>query len=128
MEGHCTRCSRHRSTPGGRGFIMPATSQEHRVTEPLVSTDWLAAHLADPKLVILDATYLLPDLGRDARAEYLSRHIPGAMFMDLAELRDTANPLPSSIPDRSEEHTSELQSLMRISYAVFCLKKKNTHN
>src|SRR3546814_4170729 len=31
------------------------------------------------------------------------------------------------IPRRSEEHTSELQSLMRISYAVFCLKKKNTH-
>src|SRR3546814_4775763 len=31
-------------------------------------------------------------------------------------------------PDRSEEHTSELQSLMRISYAVFCLKKKNTQN
>src|SRR3546814_2565459 len=30
------------------------------------------------------------------------------------------------IPERSEEHTSELQSLMRISYAVFCLKKKNT--
>src|SRR3546814_3115727 len=30
--------------------------------------------------------------------------------------------------DRSEEHTSELQSLMRISYAVFCLKKKNQHN
>src|SRR3546814_1680559 len=29
------------------------------------------------------------------------------------------------MPDRSEEHTSELQSLMRISYAVFCLKKKN---
>src|SRR3546814_10613253 len=29
---------------------------------------------------------------------------------------------------RSEEHTSELQSLMRISYAVFCLKKKNTHH
>src|SRR3546814_3922669 len=33
-----------------------------------------------------------------------------------------------SLADRSEEHTSELQSLMRISYAVFCLKKKNTHN
>src|SRR3546814_7362174 len=34
-----------------------------------------------------------------------------------------------SDPDRSEEHTSELQSLMRISYAVFCLKKtKYTHN
>src|SRR3546814_7366584 len=32
-----------------------------------------------------------------------------------------------SLPQRSEEHTSELQSLMRISYAVFCLKKKITH-
>src|SRR3546814_2372811 len=35
---------------------------------------------------------------------------------------------PRSAPPRSEEHTSELQSLMRISYAVFCLKKKNTQN
>src|SRR3546814_2425030 len=35
---------------------------------------------------------------------------------------------PGEKPMRSEEHTSELQSLMRISYAVFCLKKKNTHN
>src|SRR3546814_2793734 len=37
----------------------------------------------------------------------------------FARIRDTLH-------DRSEEHTSELQSLMRISYAVFCLKKKNT--
>src|SRR3546814_1318682 len=37
------------------------------------------------------------------------------------------DPLPLIIQERSEEHTSELQSLMRISYAVFCLKKKNTH-
>src|SRR3546814_3986937 len=37
-------------------------------------------------------------------------------------------PCPGSRPNRSEEHTSELQSLMRISYAVFCLKKKHTHN
>src|SRR3546814_7913347 len=35
---------------------------------------------------------------------------------------------PGECRHRSEEHTSELQSLMRISYAVFCLKKKNTHN
>src|SRR3546814_2280870 len=38
-----------------------------------------------------------------------------------------ANGTPAELSDRSEEHTSELQSLMRISYAVFCLKKKNTH-
>src|SRR3546814_2311163 len=36
--------------------------------------------------------------------------------------------VPGGEPYRSEEHTSELQSLMRISYAVFCLKKKKQHN
>src|SRR3546814_10168385 len=40
-------------------------------------------------------------------------------LVDTAGLRDSADPI-----ERSEEHTSELQSLMRISYAVFCLKKK----
>src|SRR3546814_2271106 len=34
---------------------------------------------------------------------------------------------PSTLPDRSDEHTSELQSLMRISYAVLCLKNKQKH-
>src|SRR3546814_7602837 len=38
-----------------------------------------------------------------------------------------ADAVDQAEPDRSEEHTSELQSLMRISYAVFCLKKKITH-
>src|SRR3546814_1322063 len=41
-------------------------------------------------------------------------------------LEETGCPYRAEILDRSEEHTSELQSLMRISYAVFCLKKKNT--
>src|SRR3546814_4626360 len=45
----------------------------------------------------------------------------------LLGLRDLAPLVERAIGDRSEEHTSELQSLMRISYAVFCLKKKNTH-
>src|SRR3546814_4897034 len=42
-------------------------------------------------------------------------------LMDLPE----CSGIPELVPDRSEEHTSELQSLMRISYAVFCLKEKN---
>src|SRR3546814_1438103 len=43
-----------------------------------------------------------------------------------APCRPSSNPFPPcpASPDRSEEHTSELQSLMRTSYAVFCLKKK----
>src|SRR3546814_7567114 len=40
--------------------------------------------------------------------------------------RDRARPGRAAACERSEEHTSELQSLMRISYAVFCLKKKTT--
>src|SRR3546814_10173537 len=52
---------------------------------------------------------------------------PGPVKYALSRLHDWFSPevrLPI-IPARSEEHTSELQSLMRISYAVFCLKKKN---
>src|SRR3546814_8689464 len=45
----------------------------------------------------------------------------------LLALRSKREPTPEDA-ERSEEHTSELQSLMRISYAVFCLKKKNTNN
>src|SRR3546814_7653047 len=43
-----------------------------------------------------------------------------------ASIEDARNKLENDLYYRSEEHTSELQSLMRISYAVFCLKKKNT--
>src|SRR3546814_5011862 len=46
--------------------------------------------------------------------------------LHLSRLRDRGNRTMGGRGGRSEEHTSELQSLMRISYAVFCLKKKNT--
>src|SRR3546814_12126913 len=52
-------------------------------------------------------------------------------FSPNHKLWRTAMPKPDvspSLANRSEEHTSELQSLMRISYAVFCLKKKKTKN
>src|SRR3546814_3937314 len=45
----------------------------------------------------------------------------------ISRVRAVVEPFTSSISQRSEEHTSELQSLMRISYAVFCLKKKKQH-
>src|SRR3546814_10913630 len=49
----------------------------------------------------------------------------GAIASGCADISDSAE--PSARSQRSEEHTSELQSLMRISYAVFCLKKKKQH-
>lgn len=66
---------------------------------PLVSTDWLAAHLADPRVRTLDATMYLPNAGRDARAEYVAAHIPGAVFADLTWLSDAAAPFPHTLPD-----------------------------
>ena len=64
----------------------------------LVSTDWLAAHLKDPDLRVIDASYYLPDMGRDAKAEYDAGHIPGARFFDIDEISDSASALPHMAP------------------------------
>ena len=69
---------------------------------PLVTTDWLANEIGTRDLRIADATLLAADLNRDARAEFESGHIPGAVFLDLAELRDTDTPLPNMMPDREK--------------------------
>lgn len=65
---------------------------------PLVSTEWLAAHLAAPGLAILDASHHLPTAGRDAAAEFAAAHIPGARFLGLASLVDKASPVPAALP------------------------------
>jgi thiosulfate/3-mercaptopyruvate sulfurtransferase len=64
----------------------------------LVSTDWLARHLRDPDLRILDASWYLPGEGRDARAEYEAGHIPGARFFDIDEMSDARTDLPHMAP------------------------------
>ncbi|MBK8017745.1 MAG: sulfurtransferase [Betaproteobacteria bacterium] len=67
---------------------------------PLVSTAWLDEHHKDPSLRIVDATVHLPDTGRDARAEYLAEHIPGALFFDFEVIADPDNPLRRKLPPR----------------------------
>ncbi len=64
----------------------------------LVSTDWLAANLKDPDLRVLDASWYLPAQNRDARAEYLAGHIPGARFFDIDEIADLRSTLPHMAP------------------------------
>ena len=64
----------------------------------LVSTGWLAQHLRDPDLRILDASWYLPAAGRDARAEYSAAHIPGARFFDIDEITDNRSTLPHMAP------------------------------
>jgi thiosulfate/3-mercaptopyruvate sulfurtransferase len=70
--------------------------------ESLVSTDWLEAHLADPDLVVVDASWHMPASDRSGRAEYLAGHIPGARFLDIDELSDRANPAPHMLPAAAE--------------------------
>src|SRR3546814_2299479 len=63
-------------------------------------------------------------IGRGPDAELVARYLKRVSWAQkISELPDTGGRVPAA-QDRSEEHTSELQSLMRISYAVFCLKKK----
>ncbi len=64
----------------------------------LVSTSWLAAHLRDPDLRILDASWHMPGSGRDAKAEYEAAHIPGARFFDIDEISDHRSDLPHMVP------------------------------
>jgi thiosulfate/3-mercaptopyruvate sulfurtransferase len=64
----------------------------------IVETDWLAEHLDAPDLIVFDGSWHLPTAGRDAKAEYLAEHIPGAMFFDIDDLVDEKSPLPHMLP------------------------------
>ena len=64
----------------------------------LVSTEWLAAHLADSNLVILDGSWHMPASGRAAAAEFRASHIPGARYFDIDKIADTSVKLPHMIP------------------------------
>ncbi|MEM6728728.1 MAG: 3-mercaptopyruvate sulfurtransferase, partial [Pseudomonadota bacterium] len=76
----------------------------------LVSTGWLAQHLRDPDLRILDASWYLPDASRDARAEYDAAHIPGARFFDIDDVSDARSALPHMVPP-VEKFMSRMRAL-----------------
>ena len=76
----------------------------------LVSTAWLAAHRADPDLRLIDASWYLPDAGRDAKAEYAAAHIPGARFFDIDEITDQRSTLPHMAPP-PEKFISRLRAM-----------------
>ena len=64
----------------------------------LKSTAWLADNLGKPDLVVVDASYYLPNQNRDAHAEYLKSHIPGAVFFDIEAICDRSTDLPHMLP------------------------------
>src|SRR5882672_7256185 len=62
----------------------------------LKSTEWLAANLG--KVVVVDGSYYLSTQKRDAKAEYLAGHIPGAVFFDINAVADHSTELPHMLP------------------------------
>lgn len=68
----------------------------------LVDTDWLAQEMGADDLRIIDASYFLPNMARDAAAEYEAQHIPGAVFLDLAALADHESLLPNTVPSATQ--------------------------
>jgi thiosulfate/3-mercaptopyruvate sulfurtransferase len=66
--------------------------------EALVDTAWLADRLGDPGIRVVDGSSFLPNVPRDAHAEYRAKHIPGAVLVDIEEVSDKASPLPHMLP------------------------------
>ncbi len=76
----------------------------------LTETDELARELDAPDLVIIDASWHMPDEGKDAHAEYLAEHIPGARFFDIDEIADSKSSLPHMLPP-PEKFSSRMRSM-----------------
>ena len=66
--------------------------------EALVDTEWLAAHLDDPHIRIVDSSFKLPGIAPTAREDYDRGHIPGAVFFDIDEIAEPGTSLPHMIP------------------------------
>jgi thiosulfate/3-mercaptopyruvate sulfurtransferase len=76
----------------------------------LTETDELARELDAPDLVIIDASWHMPDEGRNAHGEYLEEHIPGAIFFDIDEIADTKSSLPHMLPP-PEKFSSRMRTM-----------------
>ena len=69
---------------------------------PRVTTEWLAAHLGRRNIRVVDGSWHMPQLKRDARAEFTEAHIPGAVFFDVDAIADRRTALPHMLPRAPE--------------------------
>jgi thiosulfate/3-mercaptopyruvate sulfurtransferase len=76
------------------------------VMSSLVSTAWLNERLSDPRVRVIDASWFMPGTPRDAAAEFAERHIPGAVFFGIDEIRDPASDLPHMLASPAEFATA----------------------
>jgi thiosulfate/3-mercaptopyruvate sulfurtransferase len=85
-------------------------TQEAPASRWLVSTQWLQDHLDAPDIVVVDGSYYLPAMKRNAREEYLAAHIPGAVFFDIDAVSDHSSDLPHMLPS-AEAFSSAMRGL-----------------
>src|SRR4030081_1006440 len=78
--------------------------------DPLVSTDWLAARIADPKVKIIDASYKMPGVLPLPSDDYLAAHLPGAVFFDVNTIADRKDPRPHMYPG-AEQFARDVSAL-----------------
>src|ERR1700732_2876379 len=78
--------------------------------DPLVSTDWLAARLDDPKVKIIDASYKMPGVLPLPSDDYLGAHIPGVVFFNVNTIADPNDPRPHMYPN-TEQFAREVAAL-----------------
>ena len=71
---------------------------DQSLPQPLVSSSWLAKRLGSSTLKLVDGTCFLPTDGRDAHAEYLAEHLPGAVFFDIDQICEPETGLPHTWP------------------------------
>lgn len=71
-------------------------------TDPLVSTEWLAAHLGDSKVKVVDASFKMPGVLPLPIDDYLAAHIPGAVFFDVDAVSDHSVDLPHMFPNEEQ--------------------------
>jgi thiosulfate/3-mercaptopyruvate sulfurtransferase len=72
------------------------------VVSPLVTTEWLAANLGRRNVRVVDGSWHMPQLKRDARTEFAQAHIPGAVFFDIDAIADRRTSLPHMLPSAAE--------------------------
>ena len=78
----------------------------------LVEADWLIDNINNPQIRILDASWHMPNSGRNGSEEYRAAHIPGAQFFDIDQIADTDHEMPHMLP--SEDAFSEAISALGI--------------
>src|SRR3546814_5462882 len=104
-----------------RGQTTPYVAELQDVPTTLIA--WLHKYMVKGRAVAIRDVHKLPRVARTIQVEFIRQGNKSVLSVPILN----EGKLYGVIGFRSEEHTSELQSLMRISYAVFCLKTKSKH-